>query len=1351
LARLSFAAFAVALLAPAPSFAAFTRPFLRQISSTTGEGFKFPRSVATGSADDLWVTEPGAGGTEPPYPLQRFDSAEHGNKFLETLEIKSPETRPTLPEFLAIAHTSGSFYITGQSWGGEYLNGHPSVERFDKAGTFALRFGPFPRPSDVAVDNSTEPSAGTVYVAEIGFENAIEKLSPSLVPVGFAGCGEECSKYVSGNRLTGTPSERFATLDRIAVDPHGDIFVVVNNGGSQRTPSVVDEFEPSGRFVRAFGGKETPGLGGDHTNGGYGGQLHGIAVDPVSGDVLVGVTNDEEHGIAAVDEFTSSGEYRGQIVATTAGHRLTAATALTVDSKGDLYVLNGDSNFPESDQHAVDVYGPGHLLASLTLAEASERAPTKAVLNGSVNPSGQKLSDCHFEYVTEAAFNTTGFEDLTSGGKATCVPVHGPIGADESFHEVEAKVTEHIESGVTYRFRLVATTEGALGGVAETAALAFTAPSRPRVDSTSAANLSSTFADLRATIDPLGAASSYQFQYLTQAAYAENGNSFEGLHLPALAPASPAAIGSGGPTGSAPEPVLQQIAGLQPATAYRFRVLATNELGTTPGAEVAFATLAQPSTGLPDGRAYELLTPLNKEGAEDIFAGEAATTREFYDGSFLGSGYPSESGNGFLLQTRAALGSFPTASNNAYTFTRTSSGWRYASLSSPALALQSLEVFAFNPFDFSRVALLDYSGSLASPAGSSPLSVAGPPGGPYTKLHGDAPEFGAEPPKESTSVVGASRDLTHLVLKSDNHTLDPRASALDMGVAALYESGGDAECSGAAENCPLIDVNSEGQLLSRCGAGLGQGFGQNGSGHGAVSADGSRVIFTAPAPEAVNKGAGCWNGGVEDVNSPQLYSRSGGVTTEISRPEPGAPEAPVARHPAVYAGASADGSRVFYFTQGELTVDDAGIHDVELYEWRSMGTSGPSGACPAVEGCLTRVSAGESGHAAAAVFTVPAVAAGGAAVYFTADGVLAGNQGADGSHASLGHCTTKEQETCNLYRYDTATGATAYIATVNESDVDLSRSKWWEGQEGPGAIYKKADALDSTADYYATPDGRHLLFGTFRQLTAYDNSAASCLVPGTRPNGRCRELYRYSYEPEAAPRGSLACVSCDPSSAPPVSDASFASDSPALNGAAASTIRGMSDDGRYVFFDTADPLVPTDTNGTLDVYEWHDGVVSLISSGHDAHPSFLLGSSPDGANVFFGTHARLVPQDTDDAGDLYDARICTESDPCITPPAGETAQCEGGACQSSPPPPLDASPGSLTFSGAGNLLVEAPAPPVTVGPTNAQRLAAALKLCRKRAKSQRKRCEAQAHRRYAKKARRSNHARHAKTSGRIGI
>ena len=58
------------------------------------------------------------------------------------------------------------------------------------------------------------------------------------------------------------------------------------------------------------------------------------------------------------------------------------------------------------------------------------------------------------------------------------------------------------------------------------------------------------------------------------------------------------------------------------------------------------------------------------------------------------------------------------------------------------------------------------------------------------------------------------------------------------------------------------------------------------------------------------------------------------------------------------------------------------------------------------------------------------------------------------------------------------------------------------------------------------------------------------------------------------------------------------------------------------------------------------------------------GETGEAGNVFFGTTARLVPQDTDEAGDVYDARI----DGGFPEPAGE-GPCKGNACESPTPAP----------------------------------------------------------------------------------
>jgi hypothetical protein len=1376
-ARLGVLAVALALalvsLAPSPASAAFTRPFLRQLNISGAPAPFEPVGLALDAKESLWVSSRedhfwgSPSSQEPLFHLDSFESAQLGNAFLAPpLAIESPEANVTHTDSLAIDRSTGAFYLTGPEYWARVPKttiGGGFVEVFDEAGAFVKQFGPSPgnrflRPVRVAVDNSTESSAGSVYVSA---GDGIGKFDSSGNQQEFS-ClkepGSTCSSYINANQITAPGSGRCSNgafgsqglqPNAIVVGPEANIYVADSfcSGPDGPNSPVVLEYRPSGEFLRLVTGAETPGLGESHTLGGFGGALEGLAVDPLNGHLLVSVNNGtyENYGFGgsegAVDEFDSSGHFVSQILQASPGRPLANAAALAVDPQGDLYLAEPKK---AGEGGAVDVYGPGHFLPTVRLAEATQRKPESAFLTGSIDPEGRPLTECVFQYVTEAAYKADieipghdGFSDLSSGGSVQCTPKPGEIAADSAFHPVEARL-EHLTSGATYRYRLAATSSGALSGTADSSVLAFTAPHPPLIDSTAVDGISSTSADFHARIRPLGADTTYRFQYLTEAEYRANLEAGEdGFSAAAGVPAPAADIGSGEPTGGEAAAVLQHVGGLAPATAYRFRVLAENELGATPGEEVTFLTLPPASPGLPDNRAYELLTPPNKGSAEDMFARPPANA-EFRN---IDTGYPSESGDGFLLETRAAFGPFPASFANAYVFSRAPSGWSYTSLASPQIGdVQSIGRSAFDPADLSRVATQDFVGSASGAAGATPESVLGPPGGPYTPLRLDSPVHNVLQLAE-TEIVGASRHLGLLVLESTNHTLAAGAKTLIEGASALYESAGAGECRSTSTNCALLSLNPQGKPFT-CGAILGRDR-YLGRRAGAVSADGSRIIFTAPDPYAQNKGAGCWNGAT--TNTPQLYLRSAGATVEVSAPSPAAPEATA--HPAMYAGASADGSRVLFLSEAELTADDAGIHDLELYQWQAGG-AGECGASspaynPASKGCLTRVSAGESGSAAAAVAFVPAISPDGSSVYFTAAGQLTPNAPKPGG------------EQVNLYRYDTAAApaaATAYVATVSAldyptADVEESASGGWLGDT----------ALVPDANWYTTPDGRYLLFASQRELTPNANNAGTkCQVPGAQGSqGRCDPLYRYD-----AATATLTCISCNPSGAPPLSNALFAR-SPG-GAPAGGPPRPSSNDGSRVFFDTADSLVPTDVNGTLDVYEWEadgagschsqTGCLSLISSGHDSAPSFFLGASADGANVFFGTHARLVPADADTAGDLYDARICTSSDPCIQPPPGTTAQCEGDACHNPPAAPIDATPTSLTFSGAGNLLLQPPPPivkPKTAAQLRAEELTRAVKACKKlKSKTKRRICERTAHKRFgppkkAKKATRASNGRRA--------
>lgn len=87
------------------------------------------------------------------------------------------------------------------------------------------------------------------------------------------------------------------------------------------------------------------------------------------------------------------------------------------------------------------------------------------------------------------------------------------------------------------------------------------------------------------------------------------------------------------------------------------------------------------------------------------------------------------------------------------------------------------------------------------------------------------------------------------------------------------------------------------------------------------------------------------------------------------------------------------------------------------------------------------------------------------------------------------------------------------------------------------------------------------------------------------------------------------------------------------NGAFDANYRNSSSDGTRVYFETAEKLVPADTDNVIDVYERSGGVTTLVSQGtgnfNTTTDSFYLGDSTDGSKVFFSSYDSLTPNDTD--------------------------------------------------------------------------------------------------------------------------
>jgi hypothetical protein len=678
-----------------------------------------------------------------------------------------------------------------------------------------------------------------------------------------------------------------------------------------------------------------------------------------------------------------------------------------------------------------------------------------------------------------------------------------------------------------------------------------------------------------------------------------------------------------------------------------------------------------PSLALPECRVYEQVTPVDKGDALDLFqwstpgGGDSGA-----EPSISERGSVAEDGDALLLETEASLGSSPAVSDASYVFSRGAGGWVMSPLVSPVPQTQTARVEVFDPMNLSTVGINDRAGSYEDLVDGDLSALqesfmVGPVGGSYASVASLSGELSFE--KERANLVGGSENLSEVLLESPEHWLIPGGVAEGQVAEsnALYEW-----VDGALQ---LVNVKSDGSLLSSCGARLGQG-GQSdgGAAQSAVSSDGAKVFFTAPDPGA--SGPGCWNPGASpQENPPEVYMRERqpggpGRTVEISVPEAGIEiNGGNPLSPAAFVGASTDGSKVFFITKTQLTTEAKG-HEPELYEYETE------------TGRLTLISTSEAEPEGNVDF-VGAVSSDGRAVYFTAFGDLAPGaqkQGPGNPFAPV-----------NLYRYDSETPEghrLTFVTTVDTGDYPLVTysvrgEETWPTKPGAfggrGAGRANSVGLHSGAEWYTTSNGGFLVFGSYHPITGFDNNH----TPGSRfcPNlieavglsqEPCMELFRYD-----AATGSVVCVSCKGGA--PVDNATFARDASGLN--SAGSPRPISEDGSVVFFDSEDVLVPQASPGRVHVYEWHEGAISLISAPGDPGNAFFLGAGASGGDVFFSTHAQLAPSDTDQATDIYDARV-DGGFARPTPPA-----CMGTGCQGVPAAaPVFATPASATFEGAGN-------------------------------------------------------------------
>ena len=474
------------------------------------------------------------------------------------------------------------------------------------------------------------------------------------------------------------------------------------------------------------------------------------------------------------------------------------------------------------------------------------------------------------------------------------------------------------------------------------------------------------------------------------------------------------------------------------------------------------------------------------------------------------------------------------------------------------------------------------------------------------------------------------------------------------------------------------------------------------------------------------------------VNSEYVYWANSHTGTIAHAPiGGGAGEAPLVTGLTAPWGVALDGAHVYWASGGGDEGDD-------FYRYDFASGSGAA---------LTDLTPDSVDPDGADVLGVLGVSEDGSYVYFVANGVLAGNEGADGSRAAFGTCERTNEGmftggTCNLYvRHGEET---TFIATLDGRDGRDVDPAWDVGVFGTSGHLFKSSRVD--------PSGTALLFTSVEKLTGYDNAGHD-------------EVYLYRAASASTP-ATLRCVACN-------RDGVAASAEAYVNAYTYNELgegeggflyenvhlpRNLSENGGRVFFETEEALQTENgevsANGEMNVYEWEEagegtcpagkseGCVYLISSGQSTSKSYFADASANGDDVFFFTRQQLVAQDDDENADLYDARV--DGGIPLQNPAPSAPPCEGeSGCRAASPGPLPVfgAPSSSTGSGPGNLTPPPESKPAGAvkgakakKPTRAQELSNALKACeRQYSHSQRKRraCEAHARKLYAPK-----HAKH---------
>ena len=865
-------------------------------------------------------------------------------------------------------------------------------------------------------------------------------------------------------------------------------------------------------------------------------------------------------------------------------------------------------------------------VTNLSADPASAINTTSAELHGSFDGDSTYATSYYFEW-----------GPTTSYGNTTPAPPGPSLPAGEGRIDLPAVQVTGLEERHTYHYRVVAT--NATGKtVSADASLRTKSVGAPIVGNINSRDLQPTSAELTGSVNPRLGDTTYRFDWGPTTAYGRS---------------IPVPDGDAG-SGDAPVAVSARLEGLTAGITYHFRLVASNQYGSDaspdqsfgfyppscPNAQVRAETR---SNSLPDCRAYELVTP-----------GFAQGTTVFPQG---GPPAPFATNPPKLAYT-ATFGQFPEAGDasnvmgDMYVSTRTDSGWYQRFVGRkvtetmvmggpPRSNLEGISLGSLGPGTMMTGTQVSPSlDRLASydrgwPDNQLEKQWGHPSNAPYVwdtssgSLRERLPTnlFQITGGEDFVGIPELSSDFTHFVFQS-NIPFAAGGTKVDRTILC---------CAARTPDPPaeIYDNNLETgtvELASIKGGSETEAFA------GFVfdiSEDGTRILMSTenknpprvPLPPGVQT--------LEDVEGPLYLRVDGERTIEIA---PG--------RKITYVGSTDDGATIYLRSQEQLTSEDLD-QSTDLYVWHeadgrldlvSIGDSaaGNGDECGGVTwnggGCNVEIiefikyTGLDNGNINSAGQggnggSDTSLASKSGDIYFISPEELLEGQGDEGR--------------ANLYLY--RKGALKFVAALNP-----------QGVCGPVGCSNGA-----VARMQVTPDGSHMAFVAASNVTGYDSAGHA-------------EMYTYNPETEQ-----IVCASCLSSGEPPLSDV----------GASHNGLF-QAFDGR-VFFNTGDALVPRDTNGLEDVYEYSEGRSQLITAGTGKSltgtggvipaqsTTGLIGVSADGTNVYFGTVDTLVTQDHNGGVlKIYNARTGGGFPAERTPPDCQAAdECHGPGVSAPSLPP----------------------------------------------------------------------------------